>query len=271
MAARQLASVVGRDIRDDVGRRSRHVARPRARRPGRPRGGGRAPSRRGRTAGPAPAYVDCGAGRDEREPCDRRTRDSVRPATPSAHRSARTRAGRSARAAPRTAEGAGAVAGTPAPQTGAAKPERGDPGATQRTVRRKPCRVCVSSGTNVSRVERVRGDRSGKPSQAAGAVVGLEQLGLVPDVEPLAREPVAVHRLAWVQPGDEASRLVGRVPFREVLVDERQVLARVDVRRDRGERRRRLVRLLDEERDPIRRRRARRRRSAVASSRSPQS
>ena len=49
-----------------------------------------------------------------------------------------------------------------------------------------------------------------------------------------------------MEPGDEVAGRVGRVAAGEVLVDQRDVLAVVDVGRDRDERALRVRRLLDE-------------------------
>src|SRR5471032_2884113 len=85
----------------------------------------------------------------------------------------------------------------------------------------------------------------------AQAIVRVEELRVVSDVEPLPVEPVAVDRLALVEPRDEAARLVRRVALVEKAADQRQVLARIEIRRRRRECRGRIVRLLDEEFDSI--------------------
>ncbi len=84
----------------------------------------------------------------------------------------------------------------------------------------------------------------------AGACRSRSGIGLGEAVRPacpivdasVAGHAPAVHGLAAVEPLDEAARLVGLVALGEVLGDERQVLAVVEVERDRGERRRRLAR-----------------------------
>jgi hypothetical protein len=54
-----------------------------------------------------------------------------------------------------------------------------------------------------------------------------------------------------VQPGDVVSGLVGRVTFFEVLLDQPDVIAFVEIRRCRAKRRRRILRFLDEIRDTV--------------------
>jgi hypothetical protein len=47
-----------------------------------------------------------------------------------------------------------------------------------------------------------------QPLQIAHPVVGVEQLRAVPDIEPVARKAVAVHRDAWIEPDDEPAWLI---------------------------------------------------------------
>ena len=86
---------------------------------------------------------------------------------------------------------------------------------------------------------------------AAVAVVRLEQLRAVADVQPLAAEAIAVHGRVRVEPGDEVARLVGRIALREVRAQQREVRAVVEVGRDRDEARRGPLRLLLEADDSI--------------------
>src|SRR5919204_1372415 len=75
----------------------------------------------------------------------------------------------------------------------------------------------------------------GQPAPLTEEVVRLEQLRLISDVHPQAWERVAVDRRALDEPGREPPRLVGRVSFLQVLLQQRGVLAVVDVRRRRRE------------------------------------
>src|SRR5581483_7267634 len=99
-------------------------------------------------------------------------------------------------------------------------------------------------------VERIR--RPGRePPLLAQLVVRLEQLSRVADVAPLASGGEAVDRRARHEPGEEAARLVGRVPLVEVALEERDVLAVVDVGGGRDERRGRMLRLLGKAREAL--------------------
>src|SRR5438552_3893854 len=71
---------------------------------------------------------------------------------------------------------------------------------------------------------------------APHAVVGLEQLVRVTDVVPPPFETVRVDGLPLVQPGDVVPRLIGRVSILEVLLDQSQVVALVEVHRGGAER-----------------------------------
>src|SRR5439155_16817158 len=77
-------------------------------------------------------------------------------------------------------------------------------------------------------------------------VIRLQELLEVADVEPLTGEAPAEHRLAAVQPLDEASGLVGLVPLLEVRPEQRDVVAVEEIGRDRRKGGGRIVRLLDE-------------------------
>src|SRR5881396_2139152 len=90
-----------------------------------------------------------------------------------------------------------------------------------------------------------------KPHAAAVAVVRLEQLSAVADVEPFASEAVAVDRRARVEPGDEVAGLIGWIALGEVRVQQRQMCAVVDVRRDRDQVRLRGFGLLFEADDAV--------------------
>src|SRR5438477_2280000 len=85
-----------------------------------------------------------------------------------------------------------------------------------------------------------------QPREPPEPVVGLEQLAGVADVAPVPADPPAVDRHASHEPGDEPPGLVRHVPFVEVATDQRHMRTVVDVRRGGGERRLRLLGLLDE-------------------------
>src|SRR5260370_40240583 len=119
-----------------------------------------------------------------------------------------------------------------------------------RSQRTSSARVSVLATAKTLLGERIRLTQR-QSDLRAQPVVGREELIRVADVVPLAREPVCIDRRPRVQPGDEVARLVGRIAVREILVDERGVLAGVQVCRGRGECARGLRRLLDEADDAI--------------------
>src|SRR4029079_16949552 len=106
--------------------------------------------------------------------------------------------------------------------------ERAAREATPSTVRRKPCRVCDTFELLRQQVGRVLGTRR-QTRALAIAVVGLEQLLGIADVETGSLEAEAVDRLAPVKPGEELPRRVGRIAVCEVAPEQRQVLTVVDV------------------------------------------
>src|SRR5664280_3081008 len=89
---------------------------------------------------------------------------------------------------------------------------------------------------------------------SAQQLVGLAQLVVTADVEPGLLEDEAEDRLARVEPGKEVARLIGRVSFCEIAVDQRYVTMPVDVGRGGDQVARRVLGLLDEFQDlPLRR------------------
>src|SRR5438270_11761159 len=74
---------------------------------------------------------------------------------------------------------------------------------------------------------------------------------MIADVPPAAVEAIRVYRLARLQPRDEVPGLVARISRREIAVDQPDMIAREEIGRRRGQRARRIVRLLDECVDPI--------------------
>jgi hypothetical protein len=85
----------------------------------------------------------------------------------------------------------------------------------------------------------------------AHQIVGRQELLVVADVEPPAVETIPVDGSPLVEPCDEVARLIGGVALGEVLLEERHVLAMVDVRRRADQGGRRVLRLLDERDDPF--------------------
>src|SRR6266540_1947400 len=90
-----------------------------------------------------------------------------------------------------------------------------------------------------------------QPRAAAIAVVRLQQLRPVADVEPLAGEAIAVDARPRVEPGDEVAGLIGRIPLGQVGAQQREVLAVVQVRGDRNQVRRGTLGLLLEADDAV--------------------
>jgi len=90
-----------------------------------------------------------------------------------------------------------------------------------------------------------------EPNAGAHTVVCFQELLRIPDVHPLALEPVAVNRNAGVKPAGEMSRLVQRIPLLEVLRQEGSMLGAVEVDGDADEVALRLLGLLDERYDAI--------------------
>ena len=93
--------------------------------------------------------------------------------------------------------------------------------------------------------------RGGQPGCCAVAVVGLEQLLRVADVEPRLAEAEAVHGLALAEPRDVPPGRVGRVALVEVALEQRDVLAREEVRRRRDDVALRMLGLLLHADDPV--------------------
>src|SRR6266545_1844169 len=90
-----------------------------------------------------------------------------------------------------------------------------------------------------------------QPRAAAIAVVRLQQLRPVADVEPLAGEAIAVDGRPRVEPGDEVAGLIGRIPLGEVGAQQREVRTVVQVRGDRNQVRRGTLGLLLEADDAV--------------------
>src|SRR6476660_8866499 len=91
----------------------------------------------------------------------------------------------------------------------------------------------------------------GEAGLPAVAVVRLEKLRAVADVEPLAAEAIAVDRRTRVEPRDEVARLIRRVALGDVRAQQREMRAVIDVGRDRREVRLGLLGLLDEAHDSV--------------------
>src|SRR5215211_3684834 len=93
-----------------------------------------------------------------------------------------------------------------------------------------------AAGTRRASVERV--DLTlGEPLARAKPVVGLEELAVVADVEPLTAERIGVDGHACVEPCHEVTRRVRRVAGGQILLDHPRVVTREDVRGRRRERR----------------------------------
>src|SRR5439155_20992286 len=104
--------------------------------------------------------------------------------------------------------------------------------ATPSRLRRKPSRVCDNFELLRQQVRRVLGPCR-QTCALAVAIVGLEQLFGIADVEPGLVEAEAVHGLALVEPDEELPRRVGWISVRQVAREQREVHAVVDVRRGR--------------------------------------
>src|SRR4029453_1626152 len=88
------------------------------------------------------------------------------------------------------------------------------------TVGAKSARVGDESVPKVElALERVRApNRKAEPT--SHAVVGVQELLRIADVEPIASDGVAVHRRPRVQPDDEIARCVRRIPCLEIFRDQ---------------------------------------------------
>jgi hypothetical protein len=74
-------------------------------------------------------------------------------------------------------------------------------------LERKDARVSRGSVPKRLLLEQVLGAPR-QPVLVPHPVVGVEQLLAVPDIEPVARKAVAVHRDAWIEPDDEPAWLI---------------------------------------------------------------